>query len=71
MALGRSKLKFFEKPFVSWRNDVALFMGPRLSGYSAVDVEDLTAVELRSRQLAVGHVEVYRVAGARASPTPS
>ena len=60
MALGRSKLKFFEKPFVSWRNDVALFMGPRLSGYSAVDVEDLTAVELRSRQLTVGHLEVYR-----------
>jgi FAD dependent oxidoreductase len=60
MAHGRAKLKFFEKPFVSWRNDVALFMGPRLSGYSAVDVEDLTAVEIRSRQLAVGHCEVYR-----------
>jgi hypothetical protein len=60
MALGRSKLKFFEKPFVSWRNDIALFMGPRLSGYSAVNVEDLTAVELRSRQLAAGHLEVYR-----------
>ncbi len=25
----------FERPFVSWRNDVALFMGPRLSGYFA------------------------------------
>jgi hypothetical protein len=62
MALGRSKLKYFEKPFVSWRNDIALFMGPRLSGYSAVDVEDLTAVELRSRHLANGHVEVYRAA---------
>ena len=62
MAHGRQKLKFFEKPFVSWRNDVALFMGPRLSGYSAVDVEDLTTVELRSRQLAVGHLEVYRAA---------
>ena len=60
MAHGRAKLKFFEKPFVSWRNDVALFMGPRLSGYSAVDVEDLTTVELRSRQLTVGHLEVYR-----------
>ena len=60
MATGRAKLRFFEKPFVSWRNDVALFMGPRLAGYSAVDVEDLTAVELRSRQLAVGHLEVYR-----------
>ena len=55
MTLGRERVKFFEKPFVSWRNDVALFMGPRLAGYSAVNVEDLTAVELRSRELAVGH----------------
>jgi hypothetical protein len=62
MALGRAKLKFFEKPFVSWRNDVALFMGPRLSGYSAIDVDDLTAVDLRSRELAVGHVDAYRAA---------
>jgi hypothetical protein len=60
MALGREQLKFFEKPFVSWRNDIALFMGPRLSGYSGVDVEDLTAVELRSRQLAVQHLAFYR-----------
>jgi hypothetical protein len=60
MARGRERLQFFEKPFVSWRNDVALFMGPRLAGYSAVHVEDLTAVELRSRELAVGHLEVYR-----------
>ncbi len=35
-------------------------MGPRLSGYSAVDVEDLTEVEIKSRQLAVGHLEMYR-----------
>jgi len=62
MAQGRARLKFFEKPFVSWRNDVALFMGPRLAGYSAVDVDDLTAVDLRSRELAVGHVELYRAA---------
>jgi hypothetical protein len=45
MALGRERLKFFEKPFVSWCNDVALF-----------------TVELRSRELAVGHLEVYRSA---------
>ncbi len=62
MTRGRGQLQFFEKPFVSWRNDVALFMGPRLAGYSAVHVEDLTAVELRSRELAVGHLEVYREA---------
>ena len=60
MARGRERLKFFEKPFVSWRNDIALFMGPRLAGYSAVDVEDLSEIEVRSRQLTVGHVETYR-----------
>ena len=50
----------FERPFVSWRNDVALFMGPRLSGYSAVDIEDLTEVEIRSHRLMAQHLEVYR-----------
>jgi hypothetical protein len=50
----------FERPFVSWRNDVALFMGPRLAGYSAVDVEDLTEVEIRSRRIMLGHLETYR-----------
>ena len=62
MAFGRERVKFFEKPFVSWRNDVALFLGPRLAGYSAINVEDLTTVELRSRELAIGHLEVYRAA---------
>ncbi len=57
---GRDRLQYFEKPFVSWRNDVALFMGPRLSGYSAVDVEDPSEVEIRSRQLSAGHVEICR-----------
>src|SRR5205814_7857396 len=42
MALGRQKLKFFEKQFVSCRNDVAMFMGPPLSGYSAFDLQDLS-----------------------------
>ena len=35
-------------------------MGPRLTGYSAVDVDDLTEVELRSRALTVAHVDFYR-----------
>jgi len=60
MKRGRDRLTYFEKPFFSWRSDIALFMGPRLSGYSAVDIEDLTEVEIKSRQLAVGHLEVYR-----------
>jgi hypothetical protein len=50
----------FERPFVSWRNDIALFMGPRLAGYSAVDVEDLTEVDIRSHRLMAAHLAVYR-----------
>jgi len=50
----------FERPFVSWRNDVALFMGPRLAGYSAVDVQDQTEVEVRSHRLMAQHLSVYR-----------
>ncbi len=60
MARGREEIGPFEKPFVSWRDDVALFMGPRLSGYDAVDVEDLTEVERRSRDLTDRHVAFYR-----------
>src|SRR5664279_1808936 len=61
MERGRSACGgLFERPFVSWRNDVALFMGPRMAGYSAVDVEDLTEVEIRSRRLMVRHLAVYR-----------
>jgi len=60
MARGRERLKYFERPFVSWRNDIALFMGPRLAGYCAVDVEDLSEIEIRSRQLTMGHLETYK-----------
>ena len=60
MRRGRDEIGSFEKPFVSWRNDIALFMGPRLSGYSAVNVEDLTEIEVRSRALTNVHLEFYR-----------
>lgn len=60
MKRGREKLQYFEKPFFSWRPDIGLFMGPRLSGYSAVSVEDLTEVEIKSRQLTIGHLAFYR-----------
>jgi 2-polyprenyl-6-methoxyphenol hydroxylase-like FAD-dependent oxidoreductase len=50
----------FERPFVSWRDDVALFLGPRLAGYSALDVEDQTEVEIRSHRLMAQHLAVYR-----------
>ncbi|MBS7790427.1 FAD-dependent oxidoreductase [Roseococcus sp. SDR] len=57
---GRERTRFFDKAFASWRDDVALFMGPRLSGYSAVDVDDLTAVEIQSHRLMAEHLALYR-----------
>ena len=60
MQLGRERLRLFDKPFVSWRGDIALFMGPRQAGYSALDPDDLTAVEVRSRRLMVQHLDFYR-----------
>lgn len=60
MAGGRESCGLFERPFVSWRDDIALFMGPRQSGYSALDVDDLTAVEVRSHRAMAAHLEYYR-----------
>jgi hypothetical protein len=60
MDLGRQQLGELDRPYVSWRNDVALFLGPRLTGYSAIDVEDLTTVEVASRRWMVDLLEFYR-----------
>ncbi len=60
MARGREACGLFERPFVSWRNDIALFMGPRQTGYSALDVDDLTAVEVRSHRAMASHLEFFR-----------
>jgi hypothetical protein len=60
MARGRESMKAFDKPFVSWRNDIALFMGPRQSGLSALDVDDQTEVEIRSHRLMAQHLDFYR-----------
>ncbi len=60
MARGREKLRLFERPFVSWRNDIALFMGPRQSGFSGLDVDDQTEVEIRSHRLMAEHLDFYR-----------
>lgn len=60
MAQGREQLKLFERPFVSWRNDIALFMGPRQAGYSALDVDDLTAVEVRSHRAMAAHLDYFK-----------
>lgn len=60
MDAGREACGLFERPFVSWRDDIALFMGPRQSGYSALDVDDLTAVEVRSHRAMAAHLDFYR-----------
>lgn len=60
MRKGREDIGLFERPFVSWRNDVALFMGPRQSGYSALDIDDITEVEVRSHRLMAKHLDFFR-----------
>jgi hypothetical protein len=50
----------FERPHVSWRNDVALFLGPRLSGLSGLSADDLTAVEVESRRRMLELLDLYR-----------
>lgn len=60
MQRGKAEIGLFERAFVSWRDDVALFMGPRLAGYSPLEVDDLTEVEIRSHRLMVEHLRLYR-----------
>jgi len=60
MRRGKEDVGFFDKAFASWRDDVALFMGPRLAGYSAVMVDDLSEVEAMSHRLMFRHLERYR-----------
>ena len=60
MADAGDALGFVERPVVGWSNDVALFLGPRLSGYSGVDVSDLTRVEIESRRRMVAHLDHFR-----------
>jgi hypothetical protein len=59
MELGRKELGFFQTPYVSWRKDIALFLGPRQSGLSALDVDDMTEVEIRSHRLMEGHRQFF------------
>ncbi|MFC4254427.1 FAD-dependent oxidoreductase [Altererythrobacter xixiisoli] len=60
MDRGREELGFFQTPYVSWRSDIALFLGPRQSGLSALDVDDMTEVEIRSHRLMEGHCHFFR-----------
>ncbi|MCG8588197.1 MAG: FAD-dependent oxidoreductase [Proteobacteria bacterium] len=57
---GRETLRNFIMPMAGWRNDVVVFMGPRFSGYDVTDIDDLTAVELRSREAMLELWRFYR-----------
>lgn len=59
-AKARDRFNQFSLPMPAWRDDVAVFMGPRLSGFSAVDLEDLNQVEHLSRQRMQGLLAFYR-----------
>ncbi len=60
MKAGREACGLFERAFVSWRNDIALFMGPRQSGYNPLDVDELSEVDIRSHQAMPGMLDFYR-----------
>jgi hypothetical protein len=60
MERGRQELGFFQTPYVTWRPDVAMWLGPRQSGLSALDVDDMTEVEIRSHRLMEGHTQFFR-----------
>ena len=60
MERARESLGYVERPVVGWRDDVAVFMGPRLNGYSGLDVGDLTQVEIESRRRMAAHLEYFR-----------
>jgi len=57
---GKEKLGFFETPMTAWREDLALFLGPRLSGHNSLRVDDLTSVEIISRECMMKLYEYYR-----------
>lgn len=59
-AQARKALGLFEWPIATWRNDVAVFMGPRWAGYDGLDVQDLTEVELRSHDKMMELLAYYR-----------
>jgi hypothetical protein len=57
---GREACGFFQPPYASWAPHIALFLGPRQSGLSALDVDDMTEVEIRSHRLMLSHFEFFK-----------
>ena len=57
---GREKAAHFILPMVGWRDDTVVFMGPRFSGFNVLKVDDLTTLELLSRQSIVELHDFFR-----------
>lgn len=49
-----------DRPHMMPRNDVTLFMAPKLSGYSPLNVDDLTTVEVEGRRRMMTMLDFYR-----------
>jgi hypothetical protein len=57
---GREATKHFIQPLTGWRNDVVVFMGPRFSGFSVLEIDDLTEVEILSRDSIAELLSFYK-----------
>ncbi len=60
MRRGRAENKHFILPFAGWRDDVVVFMGPRFSGFDVLKIDDLTTLEILSREAIVELLNFYR-----------
>jgi len=60
MRRGRESVRHFILPMTGWRDDVIVFMGPRFAGFDVLKIDDLTALELLSRQSVVDLLNFYR-----------
>lgn len=59
--MGRGKsLGVADRPHLMPCQDVTLFMAPKLSGYSPLNVDDLTTVEITGRRRMLGILDFYR-----------
>ncbi len=60
MQAGRQAVKHFILPMPGWRDDVVVFMGPRFAGFDVLKIDDLTQLELLSRQAIVDLLHFYK-----------
>lgn len=60
MKAGRAATDHFVLPMAGWRDDVVVFMGPRFAGFDVLKVDDLTRVEILSRESLVQLLNYYR-----------